>query len=53
MAEYQKVEYRIGKAGKITEEVINASSSCIEATLGVENIAAIAVVGHRRCWLMC
>ena len=37
MAEYQKVEYRIGKDGKITEEVINASgSSCIETTLGME-----------------
>lgn len=37
MAEYQKVEYRIGKDGKITEKVINASgSSCIEATSGME-----------------
>ena len=37
MAEYQKVEYRIEKDGKITEEVINVSgSSCIETSLGVE-----------------
>ena len=37
MAEYQKIEYRIGKDGKITETVINASgSSCIETTSGME-----------------
>lgn len=37
MAEYQKVEYRIGKDGKITESVINASgSSCTTTTVGVE-----------------
>lgn len=37
MTEYQKIEYRIGKDGKITETVINASgSSCIETTSGME-----------------
>lgn len=37
MAEYQKVEYRIGKDGKITEKVVNASgSSCVETTSGME-----------------
>lgn len=37
MAEYQKVEYRIGKDGKVTETVINASgSSCTTTTLGIE-----------------
>lgn len=37
MAEYRKVEYRIGKDGKITEKVIDASgSSCIETTCDVE-----------------
>jgi len=33
MAEYQKIEYRIGKDGKIIETVINASgSSCTNTT---------------------
>ncbi|KAF3884889.1 MULTISPECIES: DUF2997 domain-containing protein [Nostocales] len=37
MAEYQKVEYRIGKDGKITETVMNASgSSCTTTTSGIE-----------------
>ena len=37
MAEYQKVEYRIGKDGKITETVINASgSSCTSTTSDLE-----------------
>lgn len=37
VAEYQKVEYRIGKDGKITEAVINASgSSCTATTSGIE-----------------
>lgn len=37
MAEYQKVEYRIGKDGKVTETVINASgSSCTATTSGTE-----------------
>lgn len=37
MAEYQKIEYCIGKDGKITETVINASGfSCIETTSGME-----------------
>ncbi|MBD2693620.1 DUF2997 domain-containing protein [Anabaena catenula] len=37
MAEYQKVEYRIGKDGKIVEKVLNATgSSCVETTKGLE-----------------
>ena len=37
MAEYQKIEYRIGKDGKIIETVINASgSSCTNTTKGIE-----------------
>ncbi|MGK7875543.1 MAG: DUF2997 domain-containing protein [Xenococcaceae cyanobacterium] len=37
MAEYQKIEYRIGKDGKIAEKVINASgASCTETTAGLE-----------------
>jgi hypothetical protein len=37
MAEYQKVEYRIGKDGKIVETVLNASgSSCTNTTKGIE-----------------
>ena len=38
MAEYQKIEYRIGKDGKITETVINASGeSCTETTAPLED----------------
>jgi hypothetical protein len=37
MAEYQKIEYRIGKDGKIIETVLNASgSSCKSTTAGLE-----------------
>lgn len=37
MAEYQKIEYRIGKDGKITETVINGSgTSCTDATSEIE-----------------
>ena len=37
MAEYQKIEYRIGKDGKIIETVINASgTSCTNTTKGIE-----------------
>ncbi|GAB4205792.1 MAG: hypothetical protein Fur006_62280 [Coleofasciculaceae cyanobacterium] len=37
MAEYQKIEYRIGKDGKIIETVLNASgSSCMSTTAGLE-----------------
>lgn len=37
MAEYQKIEYRIGKDGKIIETVLNASgSSCTSTTQGIE-----------------
>lgn len=38
MTEYQKIEYRIGKDGKIIETVLNASgSSCINTTQGIED----------------
>ncbi len=37
MAEYQKIEYRIGKDGKIIETVLNASGeSCTNTTKGIE-----------------
>ncbi|MBD1807743.1 DUF2997 domain-containing protein [Microcoleus sp. FACHB-SPT15] len=37
MAEYQQVEYRIGKDGKILETVINATgASCTDTTKGIE-----------------
>ncbi|MEC4986390.1 MAG: DUF2997 domain-containing protein [Oscillatoria sp. PMC 1076.18] len=37
MAEYRKIEYRIGKDGKITERVINATGqSCTETTKKIE-----------------
>ncbi|MDX2098338.1 MAG: DUF2997 domain-containing protein [Leptolyngbyaceae cyanobacterium bins.59] len=37
MAEYRRVEYRIGKDGKITETVVNGSgSSCTGITTGIE-----------------
>ncbi len=37
MAEYRQIEYRIGKDGKITETVLNATgSSCTETTAGIE-----------------
>ena len=39
MAEYHQVEYRIGKDGKITETVINASGSgCTATTAGIEQV---------------
>jgi hypothetical protein len=37
MTEYQKVEYHIGKDGKIVEKVLNATgTSCVETTRGLE-----------------
>ena len=37
MAEYQRIEYRIGNDGTITEIVLNATgASCIEATTAME-----------------
>ncbi|XGW00089.1 MAG: DUF2997 domain-containing protein [Leptolyngbya sp. BL-A-14] len=37
MAEYQKIEYRIGKDGKVVETVLNATGiSCTEATAAIE-----------------
>jgi Protein of unknown function (DUF2997) len=39
MAEYQQIEYRIGKDGKIIETVLNASGpSCTETTAAIEQI---------------
>ncbi|MBP0018268.1 MAG: DUF2997 domain-containing protein [Cyanobacteria bacterium SBLK] len=39
MAEYQKIEYRIGKNGKITETVIEGVSGeqCLELTREIED----------------
>jgi hypothetical protein len=37
MANYQKIEYRIGKDGKVTETVLNGTGeSCISATESLE-----------------
>ena len=37
MAEYQKIEYRIGKDGKVTETVLNGQGeTCTIATEGLE-----------------
>ncbi|MGL5192098.1 MAG: DUF2997 domain-containing protein [Chroococcales cyanobacterium] len=37
MAEYRKVEYRIGKDGKISETVLNGNGqNCIETTAEIE-----------------
>lgn len=37
MAEYQKIEYRIGKDGKVIETVLNATgTSCTETTAAIE-----------------
>lgn len=37
MAEYQRVEYRIGPDGKITETVIGATGDrCVTVTAGIE-----------------
>lgn len=37
MAEYQKIEYRIGKDGKVVETVLNASgASCVDSTAAIE-----------------
>ena len=38
MAEYQKIEYRIGKDGKISEKVIEGiGSGCVDATKDIED----------------
>lgn len=38
MAEYQKIEYRIGKDGQISEKVIDGSgSTCVDSTKDVED----------------
>ncbi|PSB21898.1 DUF2997 domain-containing protein [Phormidesmis priestleyi ULC007] len=36
MADYQTIEYRIGKDGKITERVLNGDTNCTEMTLEIE-----------------
>ncbi|NJL41886.1 MAG: DUF2997 domain-containing protein [Leptolyngbyaceae cyanobacterium SM1_4_3] len=37
MAEYRKIEYRIGKDGKVIETVLNASGAgCTETTSAIE-----------------
>lgn len=37
MAEYRKIEYRIGADGKIVETVLNAAGpTCTETTSGIE-----------------
>jgi hypothetical protein len=37
MAEYQRIEYRIGNDGKVTETVIGAAGTgCIEVTAAIE-----------------
>lgn len=37
MAEYRRIEYRIGKDGKIVETVLNATGTgCTETTSGIE-----------------
>ncbi len=38
MAEYQRIEYRIGKDGKVIETVIDGSGpSCTQMTAGIES----------------
>jgi hypothetical protein len=42
VAEYQKVEYIIGKDGKITEKVIEASGAiCTQTTQGLETAVGV------------
>ncbi len=36
MTDYQTIEYRIGKDGKITERVLNGDTNCTEMTLEIE-----------------
>jgi hypothetical protein len=39
VTEYQKIEYRIGKDGKVVETVLQATGEgCIEATSGIEQV---------------
>jgi hypothetical protein len=46
MSEYQKIEYLIGKDGKVTERVISGSGeACVSSTSGVE--AALGEVENR------
>uniref|UniRef100_B8HXB2 DUF2997 domain-containing protein n=1 Tax=Cyanothece sp. (strain PCC 7425 / ATCC 29141) TaxID=395961 RepID=B8HXB2_CYAP4 len=42
MAEYQRIEYRIGQDGKITETVMNgAGPNCTLATAGIEQALGV------------
>jgi len=46
VAEYQRIEYRIGKDGKIVETVIDGNgTSCTTATQGIEQ--ALGAIEHR------
>lgn len=46
MAEYQTIEYRIGKDGKVIETVLNAAgASCTETTAAIEQ--ALGIVESR------
>jgi hypothetical protein len=47
MAEYQRIEYIIGKDGKVTEKVIDgAGNSCLSTTSAIE--ADLGQVSDRR-----
>lgn len=49
MAEYQKIEYRIGKDGKVTETVLNGNGeSCLLVTEGLER--SLGEVESRDLW---
>ena len=36
MVDYQTIEYRISKDGKVTETVLNGGANCTEMTLEIE-----------------
>jgi hypothetical protein len=42
VTEYQQIEYRIGKDGKIVETMLQSSgSSCIDATANLEQVLGV------------
>jgi hypothetical protein len=46
MAEYQRIEYRIGRDGKVVETVLGGmGESCVNATEGIE--AALGAIADR------
>ncbi len=46
MAEYQRIEYRIGPDGKVVETVLGGTGeSCVSATEGIE--AALGMIADR------